>query len=85
VRWQDHTLRLKDGATLVAYTDGITDALSEDGERFGLGRLCDTLRGLGGRPAGEVIQGMTRALDEFQSGAHADDTAAIALHRLACE
>jgi PAS domain S-box-containing protein len=82
VRWQDFTLRLEDGGTLVAYTDGITDALGKDGERFGLGRLCETLRGLHGKPAAEVIHGVTHALDAFQSGAHADDTAAIALHRL---
>jgi PAS domain S-box-containing protein len=82
VHWQDHTLRLEEGGTLFAYTDGITDALGEGGERFGLGRLCDTLRSLRGRPAAEVIHGVTHTLDAFQSGAHADDTAAIALHRL---
>lgn len=85
VRWHDFTLRLEDGDTLVAYTDGITDARGEGGERFGLTRLCDTLRGFEGRAAIEVIQSVTRALDEFQSGAHADDTAAIVLHRLASE
>jgi PAS domain S-box-containing protein len=82
VRWRDFTFGLQEGDTLVAYTDGITDARGEGGERFGLERLRDTLGSFGGRPAIEVIQGLTRALDEFQSGAHADDTAAIVLHRL---
>lgn len=81
VRWRDFTLRLEEGGTLVAYTDGITDARGEAGERFGLTRLCDTLGGLDGSTAAEVIQSLTRALDEFQSGAHADDTAALVLHR----
>jgi PAS domain S-box-containing protein len=82
VHWHDFTLHLEAGETLIAYTDGITDARGEGGERFGLERLCDTLSGLSSTGAAEAIAGMTRALDEFQSGAHADDTAAIALHRL---
>ncbi len=85
VRWRDFALGLEQGETLIAYTDGITDARGDGGERFGLERLRSTLARLGGRPAIEVIQGLTRALDEFQSGAHADDTAAIALHRLGRE
>jgi PAS domain S-box-containing protein len=82
VHWRDFTLQLQDGDTLVAYTDGITDARGENGERFGLERLCDTLRPLHGRAAIEVIQELTRTLDRFQSGAHADDIAAIVLHRV---
>lgn len=81
VRWQDFTVTLEAGSTLVAYTDGITDARGKDGGRFGLTRLCEALTGLGGRPAAEVIKGLTSKLDEFQTGMHADDTAAIALHR----
>jgi PAS domain S-box-containing protein len=82
VRWHDHELQLQAGSTLVAYTDGITDARGEDGERFELQRLCDTLAALAERPAAELIDGLTGRLDEFQSGAHADDMAAIALRRL---
>ncbi len=84
VHWQDFTLTLDAGDTLIAYTDGITDARGQGGERFELGRLSDTLGDLGGdRSAAAVIERVTRALDEFQTGAHADDTAAIALHRAA--
>jgi PAS domain S-box-containing protein len=80
--WQDVTVTLQASSTLVAYTDGVTDARGEEGARFGLGRLCDTLAGLGERPAAEVIQAIAHRLDEFQTGVHADDTAAIVLHRL---
>jgi PAS domain S-box-containing protein len=81
VHWHDFEFQISDRSTLVAFTDGITDARGEGGERFELARLSDTLRELAGRPAAEVIDGLTCALDEFQSGAHADDTAAIVLHR----
>ena len=81
VRWRDFELQLAHGSTLLAYTDGITDARGAAG-RFGLRRLCDTLEPLGARPAAEVVAALARELDEFQSGAHTDDTAAIALRRL---
>jgi PAS domain S-box-containing protein len=80
--WQDFTLRLEAGSTLLAYTDGITDARGDGSDRFGLPRLCDTLEPLGDRSAAELIEGLTRKLEEFQTGPQADDTAAIAFHRL---
>jgi PAS domain S-box-containing protein len=81
-RWQDFTLPLEGGSTLLAYTDGITDARSEQSDdRFGLGRLRDTLEGLRGGSAAEVIEGLSSRLEVFQTGPHADDTAAIAIHR----
>lgn len=80
-RWQDSTLALTAGATLLVYTDGITDARGGEEARFGLGRLCDTLVQLADRPAAVVIDELVRRLEEFQTGTHTDDTAAIALHR----
>jgi PAS domain S-box-containing protein len=82
-RWQDSTLALTAGSTLLAYTDGITDARDGDQERFGLERLCDTLAQLAERPAAEVIDELARRLEEFQVGMHTDDTAAIAVQRSA--
>lgn len=82
VCWRDCALRLQAGSTLVAYTDGFTDARDAAGDRFGHGRLFDTLADIGAKSATETIDGLTSRLDEFQTGAHADDTAAIVLHRL---
>lgn len=79
--WKDTTIELKAGSTLVAYTDGITDAVDEERGRFGLERLRDALRGVAGRPAADVAGALTGALAAFQTGAHADDTAALVLHR----
>jgi PAS domain S-box-containing protein len=83
VQWEDHSLQLDLDSTLLAYTDGFTDARDEHGERFGLRRLRETLGAQGARPAVEVVDGLTRRLDEFQVGAHADDTAALVLRRVA--
>ena len=82
VSWQDHDVRLQSGATLLAYTDGVTDAQAQDRERFGLQRLLDSVAALGEVSAAELLAGLTRELSAFQSGAPADDTAAVAVRRL---
>jgi PAS domain S-box-containing protein len=83
VRWNDVTLELAPGSTLVTYTDGVTDAVGGDGTRYGLQRLRETLAECcRGQSADDVIEGLTRALSEFQVGAHADDTAALVVRRL---
>jgi serine phosphatase RsbU (regulator of sigma subunit) len=81
VAWRDTTVELEPGSILVAYTDGVTDAIGADGTRYGLQRLCDTLAGFPGSSATAVIEGLTVALGEFQIGAHADDMAALVLRR----
>jgi len=83
VCWRDYPLRLPAGGTLVAYTDGFTDARDEHGVRFGVQRLHETLAGLGSRSAVEMSEGLIGRLNEFQTGVHADDAAAIVLRRLA--
>ena len=81
VEWQEHDVRLHEGAMLLAYTDGVTDARGKGGERFGFERLRETLSGLRGGDATELIAGLASGLGEFQIGALSDDTAAIALRR----
>jgi serine phosphatase RsbU (regulator of sigma subunit) len=70
---------------LVSYTDGVTDAIGEHGERYGLSRLSRTLEHGRERSARSIIDTLASALEQFQSGAHADDTAALALRRLPVE
>ena len=78
VAWRDLTVELDPGGTLVAYTDGITDALDENGRRFGAERLCEALKDFGDRPAAEVIATLAGALAEFQTGTRQDGRAAAA-------
>jgi PAS domain S-box-containing protein len=80
--WHDFVLQLEVGSKLVMYTDGITDAQQEGEERFGFQRLCNALEELKDRSAAGVMQGLSRKLEEFQTGAHSDDTAAIVIRRL---
>ena len=81
VMWRDTTFDLEPGSALLSYTDGVTDALGQNGTRYGPVRLRETLRDSTIRSASTVIETLGRALDEFQSGTHADDTAALVLRR----
>jgi PAS domain S-box-containing protein len=80
-QWSDHALVLEPGSTLLAYTDGVTDAQGGDAERFGVERLRALLAELSGAAVGELLDMLAARLAEFQTGAQTDDTAAIALRR----
>ncbi len=69
-------------ASLVAYTDGVTDAVGAGGERFGDERLRDALERCRGCSAGEMIETVTRSLDGFGAARHGDDTAAVVVRRV---
>lgn len=80
--WQDTAVTLDADATVLIYTDGVTDAVGSGGERWGLERLRQTLAGCFGIPAAAVVQKIVAALGEFQVGPHADDAAMLALRPL---
>ena len=75
-RWRPESLALEPGDVLVLYTDGVTDAVGDDG-RFGDARLLETLRGV--TEAAGAVAAIDRALSAFQRGSQADDTAVLAL------
>lgn len=77
--WHETDLELEPGDTLVAFTDGVTDAVGEGGQRFGLERLMDTIRGACDRPPDELVEVLRETLTDFQVGAQADDTAVLAM------
>jgi PAS domain S-box-containing protein len=79
--WEDEPIEIATGAVLFIYTDGVTDALAEDGSRFGIERLHETLSQCGDCPAGEVVQRLLASLNSFQGASYADDTAALVLRR----
>jgi PAS domain S-box-containing protein len=81
VTWTESVVAIEPGDALIAYTDGVTDAIGDNGQRFGVARLRDTLTRLQGCCAAEVIKGLTLALGDFRVGTHADDTAALVLRR----
>jgi serine phosphatase RsbU (regulator of sigma subunit) len=80
--WRDTVFDIEAGSIIFMYTDGVTDAVGEDGTRYGTKRLREMLLSCREQSAADVVASLTTDLEGFQSGSHADDTAAIVLRRL---
>ncbi|MGC4768518.1 PP2C family protein-serine/threonine phosphatase [Micromonospora sp. DT44] len=80
-RPQVYEEELHPGDRLLAYTDGITEARSADGERFGLDRLVDFVnRALNDRlPSPETMRRLVRAVLAYQDEQLDDDATALIL------
>jgi PAS domain S-box-containing protein len=76
--WQDQTIAVQTGETIVLYTDGVTDTRGEQ-ERFGFARLRELLTGAVTWSPIELLAILDTALATFQVGAQADDTAVLAM------
>jgi sigma-B regulation protein RsbU (phosphoserine phosphatase) len=77
--WGQPTFLMGPGATLLLYTDGVTEARS--GARFfGEGRVRRCLRG--GGSAADVTQRLLELLQRFSSGELRDDAAVLAIVRV---
>jgi sigma-B regulation protein RsbU (phosphoserine phosphatase) len=61
------------GDVLVTCTDGITEARSPSGEKFGRGRLMAALFRLRRKSARSIRRGLRRALEQFTQGRTLDD------------
>jgi phosphoserine phosphatase RsbU/P len=69
----EHSFPLEPGATLVLFTDGLTDCRSPQGEPFGHERFQNLLSGPGMRSGQEVCDALWNGLQAYQSGAAQDD------------
>jgi sigma-B regulation protein RsbU (phosphoserine phosphatase) len=74
----DRVARLEPGDTLVLYTDGVTDARSQD-EFFGEDRLRATLASCVGASADHTVKTIERVLRDFHGGKPRDDIAFVVL------
>jgi sigma-B regulation protein RsbU (phosphoserine phosphatase) len=61
---QRHT-RMELGDLLLFYTDGVTDALNETNQEFGLERLCAVVNAHQTESAEGIVQAINRAVDDF--------------------
>lgn len=65
-----HSVRLRRGDTLIFYTDGVTEAMNEDYDEFGLRRLRLAAEANRRHSASEIVAAITQAVD-----VHAGETA----------
>jgi PAS domain S-box-containing protein len=79
VQLHESDFAIEPGETLVAITDGVTDTVGAGGERFGMERLMELLASAHEEPPMMIRERVASALDEFQAGARADDTALLVM------
>jgi predicted permease len=73
VQYDEADVDLCSGDLLVAFTDGVTEALNTDGEDFGEERLKQLLRGAVGVPAEEISSRLANRMREWIGGAEQHD------------
>lgn len=79
VNWSEAPFHVQPGQTLVAVTDGVTDTVGVDGERFGMERLRDVLAEVQSEAPAAIRAHLLAALEDFQVGSQADDTAIVVM------
>jgi serine phosphatase RsbU (regulator of sigma subunit) len=77
--YQEETLRLQHGNSLVLFSDGVSEATNTHGEEFGEDRLVASAKSSASSSAGEMLQRILGAVQEFCKGAPQSDdiTAAV--------
>ena len=79
-KYESATIPLAAGDTLLLYTDGVIEAESEDGRRFDLAGLLDSLHDARGAPS-DLLDRAQAAVDRFRGSKDlADDVTLVAVH-----
>ena len=80
--FEESTILLAPGDTVICYTDGATDAEDTTGEQFGQDRLARLFEEETSYGAGEAVDMVFSGIDDFVRGAsQADDITCLALYR----
>ena len=66
-------LKLNPGETLFIFSDGVTEAMNNEGELFSEERLENTLAGTGGKEVGKITELVAGELEAFTAGAPQTD------------
>ena len=80
--WPYMTADVEPGESVVLFSDGVVDTMSDDREHFGEHRLVEVLRSQPVVDAAELVERIDRSLLEFQGAEQRDDVAVLVLRRL---
>ena len=77
---KEQCVTMPPGSRIVLYTDGATDTVNPNNERYGRERLRESMRGQGLFSAQKFCEVMFETIEKFQDGApQADDMAIVAI------
>lgn len=82
--YENHETILGEGDLLVLYTDGLLDACSPSGERFGSARLLESVYEHAGEGTERLPEALFMSAFGFAGGRLTDDIAIVALRRSPC-
>jgi len=78
--FEEGTATLDPGDLLVAFSDGVTEALSSEGEEYGEQRLLDCVQANRNKSVAELLDSIFASVREFTAGAvQSDDVTALVL------
>ena len=77
--YEEGFVRLDPGDLVVAYTDGMVEAVNPRGDEWGVEGLLEAASSTGGRSAHVVVDAIFRSLDEFCRGSLADDATVMVI------
>jgi sigma-B regulation protein RsbU (phosphoserine phosphatase) len=75
--YETRTGRLLPGETLLAYSDGVTEAMNPKRQLYSDARLKETADGCAGQEAAETVQAVLRSTRAFAAGATQSDDITI--------
>ena len=82
IKYEECTMQMDHGDTLVMFTDGVPEAMNPDLEEFGSDRLCNILSGMADKCCKEIIETIKASIDNFAAGAEqSDDITMLVLKR----
>ncbi len=80
--YQEGSVALEPGDTIVMFTDGITEAMNRAGEEFGEQRLIATIRRIQGLGAADLIEQLLREVDTFAASTSQYDDITLVVIRV---
>jgi sigma-B regulation protein RsbU (phosphoserine phosphatase) len=81
VEYQEGSVRISPGDLLVAFTDGISEAMNLDDEEWGEDRLLDSIRGCHAKTAQEMLEIIFAAATQFAGTAPQHDDMTLVVLR----
>ena len=82
VEYKQNTITIDPGETLVLYTDGVTEAMNNEGEQFGIQRLHEVFQNSIPADSDEAAEMIFDAVSTFAGGAaQSDDITCLTLRR----
>jgi len=80
--YQEQPIRLDAGDLVIAYTNGVVEAVNPTGEEWGVDGLIRALSECNDSTADEVVARILQCLDEFSQGRQTDDSTVAVLRVL---